>query len=62
MLNIHLEVPIETFSKLWLSGFKKLVTQSVFGELIEYATFKTSSFNSKIRGLGAKLCLAFLLF
>ena len=33
MPNIYLKVIIETFSKLRFSGFKKLVTRLVFGEL-----------------------------
>ena len=45
---------IETFSKLRFFWFKKL-TQMSLG-------FKTSCCNLKIRGLGAKLCVAFLLF
>ena len=32
MSNIYLKVTIETFSKLWFSGFKKFVTRSAFGE------------------------------
>ena len=33
MSNIYFKITIETFSKLLFSGFKKLVTRSVFGEL-----------------------------
>ena len=65
MSNIYLKVAIETFSKLRFSGFKKFVTRSVFGELQLtqiLLNFKTSCCNLKIRGLGAKLCVAFLLF
>ena len=65
MSNIYLKVTIETFSKLRFSGFKKFVTRSVFGELQLTQislNFKTSCCNLKIRGLGAKLCVAFLLF
>ena len=63
MSNIYLKVTVETFSKLWLSGFKKVVTSSVFGEfqLTHISlTVKTSCCNLKTRGLGAKLCVAFL--
>ena len=65
MSNISLKVTIETFSKLQFSGFKKLVIRSVFGELQLMQTllnFETSCCILKIRGLGAKLCVAFLLF
>ena len=31
MSNIYLKVTIETFSRLWFSGFKKFVTGSVLG-------------------------------
>ena len=60
--NIYLNVTSEMFSKL--SGFQKLVTRSVFVELQLTQislNFKTCC-NLKIRGLGAKLCVAFLLF
>ena len=63
--NIYLKVTIETFSKLRFSGCKNLFTRSVFGELHLtqiLLNFKTSCCNLKIRGLGAKLCVAFLLF
>ena len=63
MSNIYLKVTVETFSKLWLSGFKIFVTSSVFGELqLTHIslTVKTSYCNLKTRGLGAKLCVAFL--
>ena len=67
MSNIYLKVTIE---KYWRSQnisqkFKKFVSRSVFGELQLKQislTFKTSWCNLKIRGLGAKLCVAFLLF
>ena len=65
MSNIYLKVTIETFSKLWFSGFKKFVTRSIFVELHFtqlWFNFKTSCCNLKIRGLGAKLCVAFLYF
>ena len=54
-----------TFSKLWFSKFKKFVATSVFGELQltqMLLNFKTSCCNLKIRGLEAKLCVAFQLF
>ena len=65
MSNIYLQVTIDTFSKLLLSKFEKFVNRSVFGELQLTQislNFKTSCCNLKIRGLGAKLCLAVLLF
>ena len=65
MSSIYLKVTIETFSKFRFYGFKKNVTRSVFGELQLTQislNFKTSSYNLKIRGLGAKLCLLLLLF
>ena len=64
MPNVYLKVSIETFSKLRLSVFKKFVTRSVCGELqLTHISlnFKTSCCNLKIRDLGAKLCVAFLL-
>ena len=54
MSNIYLKVTI-----------KKSVTRSVFGELQLRQislNFRTSCCNLKIRGLGAKLSVAFLLF
>ena len=65
MSNVYLKVTIETFSKLRFSRFKKFVTRTVFGEiqLTQMSlNFTTSSSNLKIRGLGAKLCVAFWLF
>ena len=65
MSNIYLKVTIETFSKLRLSRFKEFDTRSVFGDLqLTQITlnFRTSCCNLKISGLGAKLCVAFLLF
>ena len=65
MSNIYLKVTTETFSKLQISGFKKFVARSVFGELQLTQislNFKTSCCNLKIRGLGAKLGVTFLLF
>ena len=62
---IYLEVTIKTLSKLGLSGFKKLVTRSIFGkfQLTQISlNLKTSCCNLKIRGLGAKVCVDFLLF
>ena len=54
MPNIYLKVTV-----------KKSVTRSVFGELQLRQislNFRTSCCNLKIRGLGAKLSVAFLLF
>ena len=65
MSNIYLKVTVETLSKRQLFGFKKFVTRSVSGELRLTqisSNFKTSYCNLKIRGLGAKLCVTFLLF
>ena len=58
MSNKYLKVTIETFSKLRFSKSKKFVSRSVFGEfqLTQILNFKTSCYNLKIRGLGAKLC------
>ena len=64
MSIIYLRVTIEKFSKLRFSGFKKFVTRSVFEELQLTQislNFKTSYCDLKIRGLGPKLCVAFLL-
>ena len=63
MSNIYLKV-LKTFSKFQFSGFKKLVTRSVFWELqlMQISlNFKTCC-NLKIRGIGAKLYVGFLLF
>ena len=63
MPNINLKVTIETFSKPRFSGFKKFVTREIFGELQLTQislNFKTCCCNLKIRGLGAKLCVAFV--
>ena len=60
MSNLYIEVTIE---KNWNS--QSFVTSSVFGELQLTQislNFKTSCWNLKIRGLGAKLCVAFLSF
>ena len=65
MSNIYLKVTIETFSKLQFSEPKKTDTRSVFGELQltqVLLNFKTFCCNIKIIGLGAKLCVVFLLF
>ena len=65
MSNIYLKITIETFSKFRFYGFKIFVTRSVFGELQSTQiswNFKTSCCNLKISSLGAKLCVAFLLF
>ena len=54
-----------TFSKLQFSKLKKILIRSHFGELQLTQislTFKTSCNISKIRSLGAKLCVTFLLF
>ena len=54
-----------TYSKLRFSKFKKFVFRWVFGELQLTQislNFKTSCSNLKIRGPGAKLWVAFLLF
>ena len=65
MLNIYLEFTIETSSELRIFEFKNFVTKSDFGEL-QLAqvslNFITSCCNEKIRGLGAKVCVAFRLF
>ena len=53
------------FSKLRFSRFKEFGHQVSFGELqltMISLTFKTSCCNLKIRGLGGKLCVAFLFF
>ena len=65
MSNVYLKVIIETFSKLRFSGFKNFVSMSIFGELQLTQislNFKSSRCNLRIRGLGAKICVAFLLF
>ena len=65
MSNIYLKINIKTFSKLWFSGSKKFITRSIFGELQltqMSLNFITSCCNLKIRGLGAKRCVDFLLF
>ena len=68
MPNIYLKVTIGkklTFWELPFSKFRKFVTRPIFGELQLNQiplNFQTSSCNLKIRGLGAKLCVAFLLF
>ena len=54
-----------TYPKLRFSKLKKFISRSVFRELqlMQMSlNFQTSCCNSKIRGLGAKLCEAFLLF
>ena len=66
MSNIYLKVTIETLSKLDFRSLKNLPPgHSVFGELqLKQISlnFKTSCCSLKIRGLGAKPCVAFLLF
>ena len=62
MSNIYLKVTTETFSKLRFSGFKNFFTWSVFGkfQLTQISlNFKSSCCNLKIRGLEAKLLVAF---
>ena len=65
MSNIYLTVTKRKISKLRFPKLKKFVSRSVFGEL-QFTqislNFKTSCCNLKIRCLGAKLCVAFLLF
>ena len=64
-LYIYLKVTIETFSKLRFSEFKNFIARTVFGELQLTQislNFKTSCCNLEISGLGAKLCVSFLLF
>ena len=65
MSNIYLKVTIYKFSKLRFSLFKKFCHQVSFGELqLTHISlnFTTTSYKLKIRSLGAKLCVAFLLF
>ena len=65
MSNIYLKVNIEknlTFSKLWIYKLTKFVSGSVFAELQftqVLLNFKPSCCNLKIRGLEAKMCMAF---
>ena len=64
MSLIYLKVPMETYSKLSFCWFKKFVTRYVFGELqLTQISFNIETFccNLKIRDLGAKLSVAFLL-
>ena len=65
MSNIYLKAIEKTdVLKHRFCKFKKIVTRSVFGELQLTQIslkFKTCC-NFKIRSLGAKLCVAFLLF
>ena len=61
MSNIYLKVTIDTFPKLQFSGFKKFVIGEL--QLTQISlNFKTSCCNLYIRGMGAKLCVAFLFF
>ena len=66
MSNIYLKVKETlTFSKLRFSKLQKFVIRSVFGELQLtqiLLNFKNSCCNLKIRCLGGKLCVIFLLF
>ena len=66
MSKTYLKVTVEkmTFPKLRFSKFKKFVSRTVFGEspLIQISlNFKTFCCDLKIRGLGAKLRVAFSL-
>ena len=47
MSNIYLKVTIETFSKLRFAGFKKFVTGSVFGDIIEFSNFLSQLKNQR---------------
>ena len=54
-----------TYSKLQFSKLKKFISWSLFGELRLtqiLLNFKSPWWNLKTRGLGPKLCVAFLLF
>ena len=68
MSHIYLKVTIEKngpSQKPQFSKFKRCVSRLVFGELQltqMSLNFKTSCCNLKIRGLGVKLCVPFLLF
>ena len=64
MSNIYLKVTIEK-NRLSQNEICQFVTRSAFGELQLTQislNFKTPCHNLKIRGLGAKLCVAYLLF
>ena len=53
----------EKLTKLRSSKFKKFASRSVFGELTQISwNLKTSCCNLKLGCLGAKQCVAFLLF
>ena len=61
--NIYLKVTTDTFSKLQFSSLKNL-SPGRFWQAPTHAgiiNFKNSGFKSKIRRLGTKLCVAFLL-
>ena len=60
MSNVFLKITVELLPKRQFSGFKKFVFSSVFGGVPIHT--KTSCCNLKIRGMRAKLCVAFLLF
>ena len=66
MSYIYLKVNGEqlTFSKLRFSKFKTLVSRSPFGELqpTKILNFKIPCCNLKVRGLGEKRRVAFILF
>ena len=52
------------FSKLRFSRFKKVVFRSVLGKLklTQILIFQTTCCNLKVRGLGTKVCVAFISF
>ena len=61
--NTYLKVTTDTFSKLQFSSLKNL-SPGRFWQAPTHAgiiNFKNSGFKSKIRHLGTKLCVAFLL-
>ena len=63
MSNIYLKVSIETFSKLQFFWVEKICHQvGCWGLQLAQVSMKRSCCNLKIRCLGAKLCVAFLLF
>ena len=59
MSNTYLKISAETFSKLQFSGFKKLVTRSVFGklQLTQISlNFKTSCSNFLLTNSLVRVC------
>ena len=65
MLNIYLKVrEAVAYSKCRFSKFKMFVSKSVFGEhQLTHISFNlTFCCNLNMRGMRAKLCVAFLLF